>query len=241
VTEHFGRATNEFYITAPSACPYLPDREERKVFTILQGPSAERANDVLTHRGFRRSQNIIYRPACEGCSACVAVRAPAARFKPSRSQRRILNRNADLIRRVCKPEATEEQFSLLREYLDQRHGQGGMADMTILDFVSMVEETAVDTIMIEYREAATGALVGCALTDRLCDGLSMVYSFFSPAAERRSLGSFMILDHMRLALTEERDYVYLGYWVDGSAKMAYKARFRPLEQLTRRGWEALEA
>ncbi|MEL7029098.1 MAG: arginyltransferase [Pseudomonadota bacterium] len=239
MTEHFGRATSEFFITAPTACPYLPDRLERKVFTLLQGASADRANEVLTHRGFRRSQNIIYRPACDGCSACVAVRTPTSTFKPSRSQRRVLNRNRDIVRHVHAPVATEEQFSLLRAYLDQRHGEGGMADMTILDFVSMVEETAIETTMIEYRHRRSGALLACALTDRLSDGLSMVYSFFDPSEARRSLGSFMILDHIRLAAEEGAEHVYLGYWITGSAKMAYKARFQPMEQLTRAGWRPL--
>lgn len=239
VTEHFGRSTSEFFITAPTTCPYLPDRLERKVFTLLQGASADRANEVLTHRGFRRSQNIIYRPACDGCAACVAVRTPTATFSPSRSQRRVLARNRDVVRRVCEPTATEEQFSLLRAYLDQRHGEGGMADMTILDYVAMVEETAIDTVMIEYRCRDTDALLGCALTDRLSDGLSMVYSFFDPGRPQRSLGSFMILDHINLARREERAHVYLGYWIEGSPKMAYKARFQPMEQLTRAGWRPL--
>ncbi|MEM1103772.1 MAG: arginyltransferase [Pseudomonadota bacterium] len=240
MTEHFGKASSEFFVTAPSACPYLPGRLERKVFTVLQGPTSERANEVLTHRGFRRSQNIIYRPACDRCAACVPVRAPARAFQPSRSQRRIMSRNADLQRALRPPVATDEQFSLLRDYLDDRHSEGGMADMTLLDYMAMVEETSVDTVMVEYRDF-NGALAACALTDRLADGLSMVYSFFSPRAARRSLGAYMILDHIALCNEERRDFVYLGYWVENSPKMAYKTRFRPLERLTRRGWEPLNA
>ena len=239
MTEHFGRAANDFFITAPSSCPYLPGRLERKVFTILQGRNADRANDVLTHRGFRRSQNIIYRPACDGCSSCVAVRVPANEFDPSRSQRKILARNKDIQREVKPAIGTKEQFSLLRSYLDVRHQEGGMAEMTVLDFMSMVEETSVDTMLIEYRERAGGELLACALTDRLNDGLSMVYSFFSPFHERRSLGSMMILDHIDFCCEDGRDYVYLGYWVAGSPKMAYKSRFRPMERLSRGGWEPL--
>jgi arginine-tRNA-protein transferase len=183
---------------------------------------------------------IAYRPACEGCSACVSVRIVVREFLPSRGERRISRRNDDLARSEAPAEATREQFGLLRAYLDSRHAGGGMSDMGLFDYVAMVEETPVKTHIVEYRRKAAdgqpGALVACALTDVLRDGLSMVYSFFHPGEDARSLGTFMILDHIAAARARGLAYVYLGYWVSGSPKMAYKSRFRPLEALGAEGW-----
>lgn len=200
-------------------------------------------NDSLTQVGFRRSQNIAYRPACEACDACVSARIPVAEVAFTRSQRRALNRNADLDRALVEPEATAEQFDLLQRYLNARHPEGGMNGMSWLDYVAMVEDTAVRTHLIEYRlpdaEGGRGDLVACALVDLLADGLSLVYSFFDPLLTRRGLGQFMILDHVRQARAVGLQHVYLGYWVEGSAKMDYKARFRPLEVLRPEGWTRL--
>lgn len=236
----------QFYLTAPAACPYLPNEMERKVFTHLVGPRAAEMNDLLTQGGFRRSQNIAYRPACETCRACVSVRILANEFRPTRSMRRVLATNQDLIATEFAAQPSSEQFSLFRHYLDSRHQQGGMSDMSVLDYAIMVEDTHVNTRIIEYRireEGAglsrhpRGALVAAALTDVMADGLSMVYSFFDPALERRSLGSFMILDHIRRTQALGLPHVYLGYWVRGSRKMDYKTRFLPQEHLMPRGWE----
>jgi len=241
VTEQRTTRVPQFFLTPGGPCPYLPGRTERKVFARLAGPLAQPLSEALTHSGFRRSQTIAYRPACDGCSACVSVRVVVDGFQISRSQRRIARRNGDLVRREVAAEATREQFALLRTYLDSRHSGGGMSDMGLFDYVAMVEETPVDTHIVEYRRPDTngmpGALLACALTDVLRDGLSMVYSFFHPGEDARSLGTYMILDHMRAAATRKLPYVYLGYWVEGSAKMDYKSRFRPLEALTKEGWE----
>jgi arginine-tRNA-protein transferase len=242
VNRRLGFESGEFYITAPSPCPYLAGRMERKVFSYLGGPEAPRLNSMLSGRGFRRSQNIIYMPACDGCRACTPVRVVVAGFEETRSRRRLMRRNNDLIRRVRGARATSDQFSVLRAYLDARHHDGGMAEMTVLDYASMVEETAVDTAILEYwRSDANGreTLLACALTDRLEDGLSMVYSFFEPEEHARSLGVYMILDHIRFARELGLPHVYLGYWVDGSKKMDYKKNFRPLERLTAGGWTPL--
>ncbi|GJL94702.1 MAG: putative arginyl-tRNA--protein transferase [Hyphococcus sp.] len=240
----FGLEGGDFYITSPAPCPYINGRSERKIFSYLSGDAASSTNALLTRRGFRRSQNIIYLPACETCTACVPVRIVVDDFMLSRSRKRILTRNADLHRSLKAPRATGEQFSVLRGYLDSRHGDGGMADMTVLDYASMVEETSVDTTIAEYRlpDGKTGddRLIAAALTDRLTDGLSMVYSFFEPEESARSLGRFMILDHIALASELGLPYVYLGYWVDGSAKMTYKADFQPLEKLTPKGWVRMD-
>ena len=228
-----------FFVTSPAPCPYLTGKTERKVFARLGGNLAQPLSEALTHSGFRRSQSIAYRPACDGCSACVSVRIRSKQFEASRSQKRITRRNEDLSRAEVSAEATREQFALLRTYLDARHPGGGMSDMGLFDYVAMVEETPVDTHIVEYRKP-DGSLAACALTDRLKDGLSMVYSFFHSGEEARSLGSYMILDHVRAAKSLGLPYVYLGYWVRGSEKMDYKIRFSPLEALGPNGWEPLE-
>ena len=246
MTQHFFPTRQlRFFLTAPSPCPYLPEREERKVFAHLPMSDGAAINDALTQAGFRRSQNIAYRPACENCEACASARIPVADYPFSRSERRVLERNRDLQRCMVEAEATLEQFELLRRYLLARHAEGGMADMTWPDYLSMVEDTTVRTHMIEYRLAPEGRgpgdLIACALVDALADGLSLVYSFYDPDMAKRSLGSFIILDHVAQAMLHGVPYVYLGYWVPGSAKMDYKARFHPVEVLGPRGWALLSS
>ena len=248
MTQH-SRNTPQFYLTAPSPCPYLPGHEERKVFTHLVGERAGELNDLLTHGGFRRSQSIAYRPACETCRSCISVRVVAEDFRPTRSMRRIQERNVDLIGDMRPAVPTAEQYSVFRAYLDNRHRDGGMADMTVLDYAMMVEDSHVETRTIEYRRRGpdssingrgTGELLAVGLTDVLSDGLSMVYSFFDPEEDDRSLGTFMILDHIERARRMGLAYVYLGYWVAGSRKMDYKGRFLPQERLTADGWKRVE-
>lgn len=240
MTHHFATRQLRFFLTAPSPCPYLPGREERKVFAHLPLSDGAAINDALTQIGFRRSQNIAYRPACETCDACVSARIPVADYGFSRSERRVLDRNTDLERNLVEAEATMEQFDLLRRYLLARHAEGGMADMTWPDYVAMVEDTAARTHLIEYRlrsdDRGPGDLVACILVDVLGDGLSLVYSFYEPTMAKRSLGSFIILDHIVQASLAALPYVYLGYWVQGSPKMDYKARFSPVEVLRPGGW-----
>ncbi len=223
--------TPQFYVTAPQPCPYLDGRVERKLFTALQGDGANDLNDVLSQQGFRRSQNVLYRPSCADCNACMSARIVVDQFAQSRSQKRILKRNANLVREARAPWATEDQFNLFRKYLDSRHADGGMADMDIYEFAAMVEETPVRSRVIEYYDTSDGEreLVAVCLTDVLKDGLSMVYSFFDPDRADDSLGNYIILDHIDIARQTELPYVYLGYWVPGSRKMAYKARYAPLE------------
>jgi arginyl-tRNA--protein-N-Asp/Glu arginylyltransferase len=241
--QHIARLP-QFFLTPGGPCPYLPGRVERKVFARLIGTHAPSLNDALTHSGFRRSQMIAYRPSCDGCNACVSVRIVADEFAPSRSMRRLEKRNSDLVRMQVPAEATREQFSLLQPYLASRHPGGGMSDISLFDYVAMVEETPVETIMFEYRrrgrDGKLGALIACALTDVLQDGLSMVYSFFDPLESDRSLGTYMIMDHVNATISRALCFVYLGYWVQGSKKMGYKGRFRPLEALGPAGWARLE-
>lgn len=233
-----------FFVTAPAPCPYLEGKTERKVFTELKGPHADALNDALGRIGFRRSQTVAYRPSCVDCTACVSVRVLSGEFVPNSAQKKNLKRNSDLVASVCHPWSTAEQFALLQRYLAARHPGGGMATMDEVDYADMVEHTPVTSYVIEYREPSTGSqpgrLVGACLTDRQGDGLSMIYSFYDPEhATRTGLGNYIILDHIRRAASEGLPYVYLGYWVDGSERMQYKVRYRPLEKLGRDGWQRL--
>ena len=233
-----------FFVTSPAPCPYLPGRTERKVFTELKGAHADQLNDALSRIGFRRSQNVAYRPSCLDCRACVSVRVVAEEFRPSTSQKRSLKRHGDLVATECRPWATAEQFELLQRYLSHRHPGGGMASMDEVDFADMVEHTSVSSFVVEYREPSTdgrvGKLVAACLTDRQGDGLSMIYSFYDPELEGRSgLGNYVILDHIRRAAEAGLAYVYLGYWVGGSERMQYKVLFRPLERLGPEGWRRM--
>ncbi|GGE04920.1 arginine-tRNA-protein transferase [Gemmobacter megaterium] len=224
----------QFYVTAPQPCPYLDGRMERKLFTALQGEQSERLNDTLSKQGFRRSQNVLYRPSCAECSACLSARIRVADFEPTRTQRRTMKRNADLRRNATSPWATEDQYALFRRYLDSRHADGGMADMDVFEFAAMIEETPIRTRVVEYsRPAEPGEqgrpLTAVCLTDVLDDGLSMVYSFYDPDRLHQSLGTWVILDHIQIAREAGLPFVYLGYWVPGSRKMGYKAQFSALE------------
>ena len=238
MTRPFDPHKLQFYVTIPSPCPYLPDRSERKIFTQLDPLSGPHLNDYLTHSGFRRSQNVIYRPACENCALCKSLRVLVQDFAPTKSMRRTLSRNTDITREICEPFATKEQFTLLQRYLHHRHPDGGMTDMTFERYETMVEECASRTFIIEYRNSEH-VLIACCLVDELSDGLSMVYSFFAPDLTRRSLGAFMILDHLALCKAESLRHLYLGYWVQGSPKMDYKAKYKPAQILGARGWMML--
>jgi arginine-tRNA-protein transferase len=233
-----------FFVTSPSPCPYLPGRQERKVFTELAGPHAGDLNDALGRIGFRRSQAVAYRPSCAGCSACVSVRVVAGEFRPNASQKRQLKRNGDLEVTACRPWATAEQFRLLRRYLAARHPGGGMAGMDEGDYADMVEHSPVTSFVVEYREPSVGGrrgrLVGACLTDQQADGLSMIYSFFeADHATRKGLGNVIIMDHILRARSAGLPYVYLGYWIEGSPRMAYKTRYRPIEMLGPKGWRRM--
>jgi arginyl-tRNA--protein-N-Asp/Glu arginylyltransferase len=219
------------------------------VFTHLIGRRSTALNDQLTQSGFRRSQTIAYRPACERCRACVSVRVIVPEFQRTRSMRRIWLRNGDIIGNAIPPRPTSEQYAVFRSYLDSRHADGGMADMSVLDYSMMIEDSHVDTRLVEYRRRGPdsringrgqGPLLGVALTDILADGLSMVYSFYDPEAADRSIGTYMILDHIERARRLGLPHVYLGYWVEGSRKMEYKARYLPQERLAMEGWERYE-
>ncbi|MGQ9369952.1 arginyltransferase [Azospirillum sp. A39] len=232
------RPLQQFFRSGPMPCPYLPGRVERKLFTRLAGPFSAEVNSTLSRAGFRRSHDIVYRPVCPTCSACVPVRIPVAAFTLPRSLRRVLRINGDLTVGEVPAVATAEQYRLFASYQASRHGDSDMARMAMADFAAMVDEGRADTSIVEARDPS-GRLVGCMLTDRLADGYSAVYSFYAAAEEARSLGTFLILALVERARAEGLPYVYLGYWIAQSRKMAYKARFRPLEALGPDGWHAL--
>jgi len=227
-----------FYTTAPLPCPYLAGRTERKVVTEIAGADAEVLHDRLSRAGFRRSHNIAYAPVCPSCQACVPIRIPIATFQPDRTQRRILGANADLEGHTAPARATAEQFHLFQRYQEARHGEGDMATMSFYDYRAMVEDTPIETLIVEYRDPADRLVAAC-LIDRLGDGLSAVYSFFDPELARRSLGTYTVLWLIAQAKARDLPYVYLGYWVAESRKMAYKTRFRPSEVLAGGSWRML--
>ncbi|WP_019961695.1 arginyltransferase [Woodsholea maritima] len=238
MTHPFNNKHLPFFLTAPSPCPYLPGRRERKIFTKLELGDGPELNDALTHAGFRRSQSILYRPACELCSACKSARLPVNEFEWTKSHRRVLKRNQDVHGEVSTPIATMEQYDLLSRYLNARHKEGDMAGMDFYDYASMIEDGAQRTDVVEYRRADK-TLIAAVLIDNLKDGFSMVYSFFDPNEDKRSLGRFMILDQILHAKAQQLPFIYLGYWVQGSAKMAYKAQYKPIEILEPAGWRRL--
>ena len=227
-----------FYTTAPLPCPYLPGRTERKIVTELSGTEAEALHERLSRAGFRRSHNIAYAPVCPGCQACVPIRVVSEEFTPDRTQRRILRANSDLTVSEMPARATAEQFTLFQRYQKNRHADGDMAAMGYYDYRAMIEDTPISTGILEFRDARD-RLVGACLTDWLADGLSAVYSFFDTDEDKRSLGTFAVLWLIGRARSLGLPYVYLGYWVPESRKMAYKARFRPSEILISGAWHRL--
>jgi len=233
------RRPHFFYTTAPLPCPYLPGRTERKVVTELAGVTAENLHDRLSRGGFRRSHNIAYAPVCPACNACIPIRIRAREFVPNRTQKRIGKMNADLTISEMPPRATAEQYQLFQRYQQARHGDGDMATMSFYDYRAMVEDTPIETSIVEFRDRQE-RLLGACLTDRLGDGLSAVYSFFTPDSDERSLGTQAILWLVQRATELDLPHVYLGYWVQESRKMAYKAKFKPSEILRGGQWRTLD-
>lgn len=228
-----------FYRSGPMPCPYIPGRIEQQLFTELSSPTAQPDFERLSQGGFRRSHHIVYRPACPGCSACLPVRVDAARFAFGRAWRRVLNVNADLHLHDVGKRVDDEQFALFRRYVTDRHAQGDMARMNRRDYAAMVLSSPVQTQVLEFRDADDRLWAAC-LVDRMSDGYSAVYSFYEPEAARRSLGSLIVLTLIERARQRRLPYVYLGFWIPDSPKMAYKRRFHPLEAFGPGGWKPLD-
>lgn len=242
----YSAAFPKFYMTTPAPCPYLEGEMERKIFTNLLGKDAAQRHEALNRLGFRRSQNIIYRPVCESCNKCISVRVRVKDFKPGKSMTRTLKKFSYLRIEDQDPVANAEQFELLKSYLESRHAGGGMASMDEFEYCEMIEASPVNTRLVEYHQEGPegtvnrkGGLAGVALTDVMSEGLSLVYSFYNTEREFSGLGTFIILDHILKAKSAGLDYVYLGYWISDCKTMAYKARFQPLEYLGAEGWRPL--
>ena len=233
------QALTYFFLSRSSACPYLPDRVEQMVFTDLNS-AVEPLNlhEKLSRAGFRRSQSVAYKPNCPTCQACRAVRVPVEEFLPSRSLLRITKRNNHIKTMVMPAKGRAEHFALFQKYLYSRHGDGGMAGMKFDDYLAMIQDTPVPSELVEFR-TTNNELYGVCLTDTLDDGLSLVYSFFNPKFSKYSPGKFIILWHLEEAKRRGLTHVYLGYWIEESHKMAYKASFRPLEAHGIDGWKKI--
>ena len=235
------RRSLQFYMTASAPCPYIEGKRERKAFTSLAIPDADSVHNLLSNAGFRRSQSIAYRPACPNCNACRSVRVPVRDFETGRRWRRIHKKNSDVVASPARAQVSREQFRLLKKYLALRHQDGGMATMNYRDYASMISDSPVQSLIVEYRlgDAPDAPLIAASVSDILRDGLSMVYSFFDPDHASRSLGSLMILEHISRAAELGLPHVYLGYWVSGSPKMEYKRQFWPLEVLNGEDWQLM--
>jgi arginine-tRNA-protein transferase len=227
----------QFFATSPVACPYIPGRAERKLIVELGGSGGAAFYDDLSRAGFRRSHRFAYRPACRGCCSCVPVRIAVERFRHTRSTRRVRNANADLCGSLVAARATPEQFRLFSAYQHARHGDSDMASMRYGDYRGMVEDTPIRTALAEFRDGC-GSLVAVSLIDLLNDGVSAVYSFYDPRQPRRSLGIWSVLWLVDECLRRGQPFVYLGYWIADSPKMAYKDRFPALERLDDGDWTA---
>lgn len=227
--------------TGEHPCGYWPERPARDLVLDPRDPRLPDWYPLALEWGFRRSGDIIYRPHCQGCQACVAVRIPVDAFKPDRSQRRCLRDNADIEMRVCQAVRTDEQLALYRRYLRARHAGGGMDGHGAVEFDQFLVGSWSEGRFMELREAGPtrpGRLLAVAVTDVIGNALSAVYTFFDPDHARRGLGTLAILKQIEWARRERRSHLYLGYWIAGHDKMDYKRRFRPLEGFDGRGWRA---
>ncbi|HET8819573.1 MAG TPA: arginyltransferase [Xanthomonadaceae bacterium] len=216
-------------------CGYWPRKTARDLVLDPRDPRLPQHYPMALDWGFRRSGDLLYRPHCRNCRACVAVRLPVDRFKPDRTQRRCLARNADVQVRVLPAERTDEQFALYRRYLAARHAGGGMDGHGAAEFDQFLVGNWAEGRFLEFR--VDGRLLAVAVTDLTDDALSAVYTFYDPDDAARSLGTFAILQQVAWAQREGRAYLYLGYWIAGHPKMAYKRRFQPLEGFDGRSWQ----
>jgi leucyl-tRNA---protein transferase len=220
-------------------CGYFADRTARDLVLDPRDTRLPQLYPMALDWGFRRSGDLVYRPHCRGCRACVAVRVPVADFSPSRSQRRCLARNADLQARVMPAERTDEHLALYQRYLATRHAGGGMDGHGATEFDQFLVGSWSQGRFLELRERASQRLLAVAVTDLAGDAMSAVYSFYDPDEAGRALGTLSVLRQLEWARRDGRRHLYLGYWIDAHPKMDYKRRFRPLEAFDGRRWVPL--
>lgn len=233
------KANIRVYQTVEHACGYWPDRTARDLVLDPVDPMLPALYGPALAMGFRRSGAHVYRPHCAGCQACTPVRIPVERFVPSRSQRRCLERNADLRVSIRPAQRDDETFALYRDYVSTRHAGGGMDNPSVADFDGFLACPWSPTVFMEFR--LHEQLLAVAVTDVLPDSLSAVYTFYASEFAARSLGTFAILSQIEQARNQGLDYLYLGFWLDGHPKMHYKKAFRPLEYLSGREWKDFAA
>lgn len=226
--------TLKFYCTPAHRCSYLP---ERQAVTLFLDPKTEVSADVyasLTTAGFRRSGDFVYRPHCGSCHACIPVRVLARQFRPDRTQRRCLQRNADITVHSVPARYTPEYYSLYERYIDVRHRDGDMYPTTRNQFRSFLLCSWANSRFYEFR--VDGRLLAVAVVDHIDSGMSAVYTFYDPAEEERSLGRYVILWQILETCRQGMNHVYLGYWIRQCRKMSYKREYQPLEYFDGQNW-----
>ena len=229
-----------FHTSREVPCPYLPNKLERQVYIELKGSGSPTILDHLNRFGFRRSHHLAYRPICRDCNVCVSARMRVHDMNLSKSLRRCMNRNRDLTITSVGLNPTEEQFELFGRYLELRHPGGGMTQMTRSDFDALVLASSVESHFLEFRDADEKLVAGV-LYDRFSDGFSAVYSFFDPDRSSDGVGNYIILYLAYMTRDAGLPYLYLGHFVEGSPKMEYKSKFRPLEAFVDGDWKVLFA
>ncbi|HED18561.1 MAG TPA: arginyltransferase [Gammaproteobacteria bacterium] len=230
--------TLRFFATAPRPCSYLEGRDAISVFADPDATLSTALYDQLAKFGFRRSGSSLYVPACPGCSECIPVRVSVAGFVRSRNQQKIWNRNRDLTCNTLTPEFREQHFEMYERYLGNRHPHGGMDNPEPDDYMRFMTSDWCDTLFVEFCLGETP--VALAVTDRLHNAASAVYTFYEPELGRRSLGTYAVLRQIELAKEMGCDWLYLGYWIRGSKKMQYKSRFRPMQAYYEGHWQPIE-
>ncbi|MDE2235204.1 MAG: arginyltransferase [Gammaproteobacteria bacterium] len=228
--------THPLLLSQPHACSYLPDKTARMLFVNKDSVPSKHIYSRLAAQGFRRSGQLLYRPACEHCHACIPVRIPVSDFSPNRTQRKTWQRNQDVDVRIHTPELTDEHYRLYQSYLNWRHPNETRFQTPASDYAALLAGQA--TCCIEFR--IQSRLVCVAVTDILIDALSSIYTYYEPELHNRSLGTFSILWQIDAARRRNHHWLYIGYWIAASKKMAYKDRFRPFEKLTEHGWGRVE-
>ncbi len=222
------------FATHPHTCSYLPDEQATTIFVDPSADVDSRLYSRLSEMGFRRSGGHLYRPQCESCQACIPARIPVALFKPDRRQKRCMKRNQDLDISETDTIGTDEHYQLYQRYITQRHSDGDMYPPTREQFDAFLTNEWGVTRFIEFR--LKGKLIAVAVTDKMENGYSAVYTYFEPDESKRSLGVFAVLHQIEKTRQEGLDSVYLGYWIKRCQKMSYKTDYRPLEILVQNRW-----
>ncbi|MGD9638462.1 MAG: arginyltransferase [Alphaproteobacteria bacterium] len=239
MNSNFDFSKTAFYSSIEGPCPYLNGVFEKKILTELKGENAVVIYNILSRYGFRRSYNLCYTQVCDNCSNCIPIRVKVDDFKLTRSFKRVISKNQNIKSFFKYPKASQEQFLIFQKYQNQRHQDGEMSQMDFEEYRSMMEESPIDTQVLELR-TSKNKLYALGICDILEDGLSAVYLFFDPSYEQQSPGTFTILNMIEQTKKLGLKYLYLGFWVPKSDKMSYKSRFKPLEILTPLGWLDLE-